>query len=142
MHDTRTVPLDRTDAERFVTITLGRRLFVARLELCYKLGRSVTLTEFGRLIAERMGRREPFSYAAVSRWEAGLQAPALEVIEAIAELAGVDPGWISHGEKSAAPAPARSATPIRGAEQIPPAMFTPVGQPTAPARGRRKKPRD
>jgi transcriptional regulator with XRE-family HTH domain len=142
-HDTRTVPPVRTDAEHFVTSTLGRRLFVARLELCYKLGRSVTLTEFGRLIAERMGRREPFSYAAVSRWEAGLQAPALEVIEAIAELSGVDPGWISHGEKSAAPSPGRSAaTPTRGAEQIPPAMFTPVGRTTAPARGRRKKPRD
>ena len=85
--------------------TVGRRVFLAHLQLSYRLGRRVTLAEFGRRIAERLGRETPFAATAVSRWEAGLQIPAPEIIEAIAELSGVDPGWISHGEKSAAPGP-------------------------------------
>src|SRR3712207_5744556 len=85
--------------------TLGRRVFLAHLQLSYRLGRRITLAEFGSLIADRLGRETPFAATAVSRWEAGLQIPAPEVIEAIAELSGVDPGWISHGEKSAAPGP-------------------------------------
>ena len=85
--------------------TIGRRIFVAHLELSYRLGRRVTLAELGRLIAERLRRDTPFAATAVSKWEAGVQTPAPEVIEAIAELSGVDPGWISHGAKSAAPAP-------------------------------------
>jgi transcriptional regulator with XRE-family HTH domain len=87
--------------------TLGRRIFLAHLELSYQLGRRVTLAEFGRLIAERLGRKTPFAVTAVSKWEAGLQTPAPDVVEAIAEITGVDPGWISHGEKSAAPGPRR-----------------------------------
>jgi transcriptional regulator with XRE-family HTH domain len=84
---------------------IGRRIFLAHLELSYQLGRRVTLAEFGRLIAARMGRTAPFTATAVSKWEAGTQLPTPPVIEAIAELSGLDPGWISHGEKSAAPAP-------------------------------------
>ena len=90
---------------------IGRRVFLAHLELSYRLGRRVTLAEFGRLIAARMGRATPFAATAVSKWEAGLQLPTPEVIEAIAELSGLDPGWISHGEKSAAPAPRLQARP-------------------------------
>jgi transcriptional regulator with XRE-family HTH domain len=89
--------------------TIGRRIFMAHLELSYRLGRRVTLAEFGQLIARRMRRRTPFAPTAVSRWEAGQQTPTPEVIEAIAEVSGVDPGWISHGEKSAAPAPRSQA---------------------------------
>lgn len=84
---------------------IGRRIFLAHLQLSYRLGRRVTLAEFGYLVAERIGRSMPFAATAVSRWEAGAQIPAPAVIEAIAELGGVDPGWISHGEKSAAPGP-------------------------------------
>jgi transcriptional regulator with XRE-family HTH domain len=86
--------------------TVGRRVFLAHLQLSYQLGRRVTLAEFGRLIAQRLGRPRPFAATAVSKWEAGLQVPGPEIIEAIAELTGVDPGWISHGTKSAAPTPA------------------------------------
>src|SRR5919201_4279219 len=85
--------------------SIGQRIFTAHLELSYRLGRRVTLAEFGRLIAKRLGRAAPFAPTAVSKWEAGLQTPTPEVIEAIADVAQVDPGWISHGEKSAAPPP-------------------------------------
>ena len=94
---------------------IGQRVFLAHLELSYRLGRRVTLAEFGRLIAERMGRGTPFAATAVSKWEAGLQLPTPAVIEAIAELSGLDPGWISHGEKSAAPAP-RLQAPTEAAQ--------------------------
>jgi transcriptional regulator with XRE-family HTH domain len=85
--------------------SFGSRIFLAHLELSYRLGRRVTLAQFGELIAKEMGRRPPFTAAAVSRWEKGIQVPSPEVIEAIGRLTGTDPGWLSHGEKTAAPAP-------------------------------------
>lgn len=78
------------------------------MELTYRLGRRVSLAEFGALIAEDMGREAPFTAAAVSRWESGDQVPGPEVIEAIGRLTGTDAGWIPHGEKTAAPPPPRS----------------------------------
>jgi transcriptional regulator with XRE-family HTH domain len=115
--------------KKLMRSTLGRRVFFAHLQLSYRLGRRVTLAEFGRLIAERLGRKAPFATTAVSKWEAGLQIPAPEVIEAIAELSGVDPGWISHGEKSAAPGP-----------PLPPVEPPPLHEATPePARGRGKR---
>jgi transcriptional regulator with XRE-family HTH domain len=88
-----------------MTSTLARRIFMAHIELSYRLGRKVTLAEFGELIARQMRRDRPFTAAAVSRWETGTQIPSAPVIEAIAKLSAMDPGWISHGEKSAAPPP-------------------------------------
>lgn len=87
--------------------SLGRRIFLAHLELSYRLGRKVTLAEFGELIARRMARDTPFTAAAVSRWESGSQVPTPQIVEAIATITHTDPGWISHGRKSAAPPPHR-----------------------------------
>jgi len=83
--------------------TLGQRIFTAHLELSLRLGRKVTMAEFGHLVAAQMTRESPFSAAAVSRWERGQQVPTPDVIEAIGAVSGLDPGWISHGVKSAAP---------------------------------------
>lgn len=88
-----------------MTSSLARRIFLAHLELSYRLGRKVTLAEFGESIAREMGRDAPFTAAAVSRWEKGTQIPSPRVIEAIASLTGLDPGWLSHGDKTAAPGP-------------------------------------
>ena len=88
-----------------MTSSLARRIFLAHLELSYRLGRKVTLAEFGSLIANEMGRDAAFTAAAVSRWEKGTQIPSPRVIEAIASLTGLDPGWLSHGDKTAAPGP-------------------------------------
>jgi transcriptional regulator with XRE-family HTH domain len=71
----------------------------------------VTLAEFGELVAKHLGRDTAFSAAAVSRWEAGSQIPSADVIEAIAAVTGTDPGWISHGDRSAAPLPPRLPPP-------------------------------
>lgn len=89
--------------------TVGERIFLAHLELSYRLGRKVTLAEFGEMIAAELEREAPFTAAAVSRWESGAQVPALAIIEAIASVTGSDPGWISHGSRSAAPPPRKSA---------------------------------
>ncbi len=94
-----------------MTATLARRIFLAHLELSYNVGRKVTLAEFGELVARHLGRDAPFSAAAVSRWEAGSQVPSADVIEAIAAITGTDPGWISHGDRSAAPPPPRLTPP-------------------------------
>ena len=91
--------------------TLGRRIFLSHLELSYRLGRKITLAEFGEMIARQMGRDAPFTGAAVSRWESGAQAPTPQIIEAIGSLTHTDPGWISHGDRSAAPRPGRLAPP-------------------------------
>ena len=85
--------------------SLAQRVFQAHMELNSRLGRKVTLAAFGEMIAQQMKRDAPFTAAAVSRWENGTQAPAPEVIEAIAAVTHTDPGWISHGDRTAAPGP-------------------------------------
>ena len=120
-----------SDPDRGTTgSTLAQRIFLAHLELSYRLGRKVTLAELGGMVARQMGRSTPFKAGAVSRWENGTQIPSPEVIEAIAAITHTDPGWISHGDKSAAPSPRvqrlseTSASPpgadvIRPGEHIP-----------------------
>jgi transcriptional regulator with XRE-family HTH domain len=115
-----------------MSTTLARRIFLAHLELSYNVGRKVTLAEFGELVAKHLGRNAPFSAAAVSRWEAGSQIPSADVIEAIAAVTGTDPGWISHGDRSAAPPPPR-LTPPDGV--MPPPLNRTAGGP-ADARGK------
>jgi transcriptional regulator with XRE-family HTH domain len=92
-----------------MTESLGHRIFLAHLELSYRLGRKVTLAELGALTAVQMGRPTPFTAASVSRWESGAQAPTPAIIEAIGRVTGTDPGWISHGSRSAAPPPGGQA---------------------------------
>jgi transcriptional regulator with XRE-family HTH domain len=84
-------------------MTVARRIFLAHLDLAAREGQKITLGQFGERVARHMGRATPFTAAAVSRWESGAQTPSPEVIEAIAAVTSADPGWISHGEKSAAP---------------------------------------
>lgn len=85
--------------------SISKRILLAHHELNARLGRKVTQAELGRMVAELMGRGSPFSAAAVSRWEAGTKVPGPTVIEAIASATSTDPGWISHGARTAAPGP-------------------------------------
>src|SRR5919199_498164 len=61
---------------------LGPRIRRARLE---RLG-GLNLEEFGRRIAERMGRGRAFSNVTISNWETGRQEPSFEALVAIARL--------------------------------------------------------
>ena len=113
-----------------MTSSLARRIFLAHLELSYRLGRKVTLAEFGHLIANEMGRDAGFTAAAVSRWEKGTQIPSPRVIEAIASLTGLDPGWLSHGDKTAAPGPRPRIEEPSSARPAPERVRAPEEQPS------------
>jgi transcriptional regulator with XRE-family HTH domain len=114
--------------------SLGRRIFLAHLELSYRLGRKITLAEFGEMTAREMNRETPFTAASVSRWESGAQVPVISIIEAIGTLTGTDPGWISHGSRSAAPPPRRLADSRAGDDPDAPTP-RPVKAGRRPARG-------
>ena len=118
--------------------SLAQRVFLSHLELNYRLGRKVTLAEFGAMIAEQMGRGSAFTAAAVSRWENGTQAPAPEVIEAIAALTQTDPGWISHGDKTAAPSP-RAPSALGTSKSVEPTRAPPTRPPAPPEDTRIRK---
>jgi len=119
-----------------VASSLAQRILQAHLELSYRLGRRVTLAEFGALIAQEMDRSEAFTAAAVSRWEKGVQIPSPRIIEAIAAVTQLDPGWISQGEKTRAPAPVRLPPPLVPSEAAASTREPAVGEPQ-PARGDR-----
>lgn len=104
-----TVGCDRTHTTLIVNESLGHRIFLAHLELSYRLGRKVTLAELGTLTAQFLGRPTPFTAASVSRWESGAQVPTPSIIAALGQVTGTDPGWLSHGARSAAPAPRGTA---------------------------------
>ena len=65
-----------------VRATLGPRIRRARVQRL----RGMNLEEFGRRIAESMGRKRAFSNVTISNWETGRQEPSFEALVAIAEL--------------------------------------------------------
>ena len=65
-----------------VRATLGPRIRRARVERL----RGMNLEEFGRRIAEAMGRKRAFSNVTISNWETGRQEPSFEALVAIASL--------------------------------------------------------
>jgi hypothetical protein len=85
--------------------TLGQRIGHVRY-LVGRLagGRQPSQGEFGRLIGEKMNR-EPFSATAVGQWELGRQMPDLLTLAVMAIVGQVDPGWLTFGGLSQAPAP-------------------------------------
>jgi transcriptional regulator with XRE-family HTH domain len=97
------------------------------------MGRKITLAEFGEMIAKRLRRDVPFTGSAVSRWESGSQLPTPQIIEAIAALTHTDPGWISHGQRSAAPRPPRLDPAAAGSDEK-------AGAPRIPASSRKSNP--
>ena len=66
--------------------------------------RKIENSEIGRRVAEKMGREEPYRSQSVGRWLEESE-PGLDVIVGLAEVLGVDPGWLAFGEASKAPAP-------------------------------------
>lgn len=61
--------------------------------------------DFGALVARKLGLPKALSKMTVSRWESGTSEPGLTTLSCIAELAGVDPGWLAFGKQSEAPDP-------------------------------------
>lgn len=83
------------------------RMLDAMLALWSRERGQVSQREIGERVGARLGR-EAFSQAAVSRWFQG-RMPDWEVLLALAEVCGVDPGWLAFGARSAAPAPPNAA---------------------------------
>lgn len=87
--------------------TLGGRIHAARMRLVGRLQRKISQGEFGRLVAEQMGRAEPFGASAVSEWEHNRREPDLATLDVIARLAGVPRQWLAWGDDPPGPAPSR-----------------------------------
>lgn len=88
----------------------GDRLFTAMLVLQGTSREKISETELGRRVAALLEREKPFSQTAVSGWLDGA-FPEVVTVGAIAEVCGVDPGWLAFGEKSKAEPPI--AAPVR-----------------------------
>lgn len=69
--------------------SFAQRLFQARLAYSAEKGRQVTQAE----LAELAG----VSTAAWSTWEAGRSQPPLDTLEKVAQVLGIDPGWLAFG---------------------------------------------
>lgn len=85
--------------------TLGQRILLAHLDVARREGRRIPQGEFGRMVADAMGRPEPFSNAVVSEWQSDKKVPPVDVLAAIARVAGWDPGYLAFGDDSGAPTP-------------------------------------
>lgn len=65
-----------------VRAALGPRIRRARVVRL----KGLNLEEFGRMIAEEMGRSRSFSNVTISNWETGRQEPSFEALVAISRL--------------------------------------------------------
>ena len=63
----------------------------------------ITNQEMAERVADIL-HRPAVTGASASRWKTG-SVPDLGVIGALAEICGVDPGWLAFGEQTGAPSP-------------------------------------
>lgn len=74
----------------------GKRLRKAHRDYEDRLGRDVSQTEIGVVVGKRLGEKKPVSQQSVGRWFGGT-LPEYPRMEALAEILGVDPGWLAFG---------------------------------------------
>lgn len=112
---------------------LGRRIFLAHLEIERRLGKRVSYEELGRLVAEHEEpkRPTPYTYGNVYRWEKGMKEPSRPALKALAGLSGFTAGWLTYGEGAQYPEP----RDVDAIPQVPREAYVPA--PTAPADTRR-----
>ena len=98
--------MSRTHQEILVGETFADRMSLAYTALCRQRHgqiRKLELTEFGQRIGARL-MRPAVSPATIMEWFAG-KIPDVPTLQAVAEVCGVDPGWLAFGTASGAPAP-------------------------------------
>lgn len=88
----------------------GHRFWLARLLLNLREPAEVADAEFAKRVAKQLRRRKPFRTSSVSQWRTEKQVPPPDVQLAIARECGVDPGWLTYGGLSQAPAPSIAET--------------------------------
>jgi hypothetical protein len=74
-----------------------RRLRRAHRAFEDRLGRDVNQTELGAMVGKRLGEPKPITQASVHRWFAGTLPDHVRMV-ALAEILGVDPGWLAYGD--------------------------------------------
>ena len=96
---------------------MGMEGFAARLRQAFRayedrLGRDVTQTELGEIVGKAMGEA-PITQQSVARWFAGT-LPEHPRMVALADVLGVEPGWLSYGsgEEGEQSAKKRSSPPV------------------------------
>lgn len=85
--------------------TFGQRMFRAFTLLRLRRGGDLSQTWLAEELARVMGKPEPFSQGAISRYMHGQIPGELDTILGLAKVLGVDPGWLAFGDESEAPAP-------------------------------------
>lgn len=84
----------------------------ARLFLKFREREDVTYAELAAMVSRAHGGRV-LDASQVSKYEKGQTSPPTDVLLAYAKVCGVDPGWLTYGADSAAPAP-----PLAGAAPV------------------------
>lgn len=87
----------------------GKRLRAARNAVAARRGERYGMVQLGRDVQLRL-LETPVKHTGAGRqsirsWERNLDRPRLETIIVLAEVLGVDPGWLAFGKWSHAPAP-------------------------------------
>ena len=98
--------------------TFADRMSLSYTALCRQRHgqiRKLELTEFGQRIGTRL-MRPAIPPATIMEWFAGTM-PDVQTIQAVAEVCGVDPGWLAFGAASGAPAPKVGQPPPAAAPQ-------------------------
>ena len=96
----------RTQQDIMVGETFADRMSLSFTALCRQRHgqiRKLELTEFGQRIGARL-MRPAVSPSTIMEWFAGV-VPDVATLQAVADVCGVDPGWLAFGAASAAPAP-------------------------------------
>lgn len=83
---------------------LAQRVLECFLKTQRRLGRSLTLGEYGALVAEREGRDKPYVSSTAQRWMVpgpDGSIPSLPTLAVIADLAGEDLCYVITGRAAA-----------------------------------------
>ena len=119
------------------TTGYGARIAQIILDLSAKRGERLTLEQVGRIVADVVGRDDPYSSSTVFGWTKEKNEPPLAVFMALARLSGHKAGWIAFGENHEVREKPKTTQP-RGPG--PNAVFDPPSKPAAvvvPPRKRR-----
>lgn len=89
----------------------GRRVVSARGALVERGGVRVTQAVIAARVASWLGQEDPGKENTISQWETGRAMPDCLTMVALADVFGVDPGYLAFGELSDAPKNAPSRSP-------------------------------
>jgi len=84
------------DAQAQARQAFSERMYSALKRLEFGLGRDVTQGQLAEMVSAHLGESKAKDQTTVGRWFRGT-IPDVHIIEAIAEVCGVEPGWLAFG---------------------------------------------